>query len=333
MNFPLKVVGAALIVAALVSCSPAPVGHTPAAPQTVGMDVQPRTTDVQVGGTARFAALVTGTADTSVLWDIVESSGGAVDSTGLYTAPPAAGVYHVRATSRASPSVQAQSTVNVVAVPVVTVAISPRTPSVVAGGTIAFTAVVGNASNTAVTWSVPTPACGTITQAGVYTAPAAAATCAVVATSQQDPSRSDTATVTVTAPPPPIVVTIAPSPAAVDSCRSITFSATVTGTSNTAVTWSVQEGVAGGSITSTGVYTAPENAGTYHVVATSAADAARTAAAAVAVTDRILSVAVAPQTVQVAPGGTAQFTATVTTTCGATTATKTVNAFGTIVQR
>jgi hypothetical protein len=98
------------------------------------------------------------------------------------------------------------------------------------------------------------------------------------------------------------------------------------------VTWSVQEGAAGGTITPTGVYTAPENAGTYHVVATSAADISRTAVAAVAVTDRILSVAVSPQTVQVPPGGTAQFTATVTTTCGTTTATKTVNALGQIVE-
>ncbi|MCW3099895.1 MAG: chiB1, partial [Chthonomonadaceae bacterium] len=48
---------------------------------------------------------------------------------------------------------------------------------------------------------------------------------------------------------------------------------TVTGTSNTAVTWSVQEGASGGSISSSGVYTPPATAGTFHVVATSVADA------------------------------------------------------------
>jgi hypothetical protein len=328
---PSTIAVGALILSALVSCSPAPAGHTPASSQAVAMDVQPRTTDLQAGGTAQFAAVVTGTADTSVVWDVIEASGGAVDATGLYTAPSTAGVFHVRATSRASPTAQAESTVNVVAPPVVSVAISPRTPSVVAGGTIAFTAAVSNASNTAVTWSVPTPGCGTITQAGVYTAPAVASTCAVVATSQQDPSRSDTVNVTVTAPPPPIVVTITPSPGAADSCRTATFSATVTGTSNTAVTWSVQEGATGGTITSTGVYTAPSSAGTYHVVATSAADASRSAIAPVAVTDRVLSVVVSPQTIQIPPGGTAQFTAAVTTTCGTSTATKTVNSFGQVV--
>jgi hypothetical protein len=99
------------------------------------------------------------------------------------------------------------------------------------------------------------------------------------------------------------------------------------------VTWSVQEGTAGGTITAAGVYTAPANAGTYHVVAASAANPSSTAVAPVAVTDRVLSVAVSPQTVQVPPGGTAQFTATVTTTCGTAVAVNTVNALGQIVER
>jgi hypothetical protein len=44
----------------------------------------------------------------------------------------------------------------------------------------------------------------------------------------------------------------------------------------------------------------------------------------VTVSDRILSVAVNPPTIQVAPGGSTQFTATVTTTCGTSTATSSV---------
>ncbi len=327
-----RIMVAAALVGALVACSPAPAGHTPNLAQTVGVGVEPSSTQVQAGTTARFAAVVTGTADTSVLWDVIESSGGVVDATGMYTAPAATGVYHVRATSRASPAATAQSTVTVVATPVVGVTISPRTPSVAAGGTGAFTAAVTNASNTAVTWSVPTAGCGTITQAGVYTAPSVAATCTVVAASQQDPSKLDVATVTVTAAPPPIVVTIAPSQGAADSCGTATFSATVTGTSNTAVTWSVQEGAAGGTISSTGVYTAPSVAGTYHVVATSAASPASSANVPVVVADRVLSVVVSPQTIQVPPGGTAQFTATVTTTCGAVVATSTINSAGQILR-
>lgn len=56
-----------------------------------------------------------------------------------------------------------------------------------------------------------------------------------------------------------------------------TFTATVSGSANTAVTWSITEGSAGGSITSGGVYTAPNTFGTYHVVATSVADPSKSA--------------------------------------------------------
>jgi hypothetical protein len=52
---------------------------------------------------------------------------------------------------------------------------------------------------------------------------------------------------------------------------SWTFSATVTGASNTAVTWSILE-PSGGSITEAGVYTAPDRPGTFTVAAVSQAD-------------------------------------------------------------
>jgi hypothetical protein len=53
---------------------------------------------------------------------------------------------------------------------------------------------------------------------------------------------------------------------------------------NSGVTWSVQEGAAGGTIDANGRYTAPAAAGTYHVIATSKADTNRTATAIVRVT-------------------------------------------------
>jgi len=65
------------------------------------------------------------------------------------------------------------------------------------------------------------------------------------------------------------------------------FTATVTGTSNTAVTWSVTGGNASGTLSSATAnpvtYTAPGSAGTYFVVATSAADSTKTATATVVV--------------------------------------------------
>ena len=117
-------------------------------------------------------------------------------------------------------------------------------------------------------------------------------------------------------PSPPVAVTVAPSTAAVNGCMSAAFTSQVAGSSNTALTWSVQEGAAGGAVTSAGVYTAPAAAGTYHVVATSAADPTKSASAAVTVTTKVLGVSVSPGGPAVQTGGTVMLTATVTTTCG-----------------
>jgi hypothetical protein len=78
-------------------------------------------------------------------------------------------------------------------------------------------------------------------------------------------------------------ISLSPSTAQTSIGGSVQFTATVTGASSTSVAWSVQEGASGGAITSQGLYTAPANAGTYHVVATSTADSALTATAAVTV--------------------------------------------------
>lgn len=80
-----------------------------------------------------------------------------------------------------------------------------------------------------------------------------------------------------------VMVSINPASATLKAGATQTFTATVTGHSNTAVTWKV-EGANSGSITSNGVYTAPATAGTYRVVATSVGDTKRSATANVTVT-------------------------------------------------
>jgi hypothetical protein len=77
-------------------------------------------------------------------------------------------------------------------------------------------------------------------------------------------------------PPPVIHVTISGPTGLLDSGASRTFSASVSGTSNLAVTWSVVES-GGGTVSAAGVYTAPAIPGTYTVKATSQADAAASA--------------------------------------------------------
>ncbi len=80
-----------------------------------------------------------------------------------------------------------------------------------------------------------------------------------------------------------VSVAISPTTATIVTTQSKTFTATVSNSSNTAVNWSVQEGSTGGTVTSAGVYTAPSQAGTYHVVATAQADASKSAVATVTV--------------------------------------------------
>jgi chitinase len=88
----------------------------------------------------------------------------------------------------------------------------------------------------------------------------------------------------VAAAPAPVAVSLSPASVTLPAGGTQTFVATVSGTTNKGVTWSVQEGSAGGSVSTAGAYKAPQTAGTYHVVATSSADVTKKASATLTVT-------------------------------------------------
>ena len=112
-------------------------------------------------------------------------------------------------------------------------------------------------------WSIQEGAVGgTIDSSGNYTAPSAQGTYHINAIAQVDASLSATAEVNVQP-----LVSVNPSVVNLKPSVQQTFKAFVLGGSSSGVTWSLQEGAAGGSITSAGVYTAPTVAGQYHVVA------------------------------------------------------------------
>lgn len=191
----------------------------------------------------------------------------------------------------------------------VSISISPGQATVSANAQVQFSASVGSAGNKTVLWSATG---GTVTDTGLFTAPALPTTCYVVATSQADPSRTATAVVTVVAP-----VVITPGTATLAPLATQTFTAVVTETGDTNVTWSIVEGASGGTITSGGVYTAPTVEGTYHVLATGVADPTKSATAPVTV---VAPVAITPNPATVATGGTQLFTASVRSS-GSTTMT------------
>lgn len=76
------------------------------------------------------------------------------------------------------------------------------------------------------------------------------------------------------------------------------------------VTWSIQEGEAGGFITSDGTYTAPARPGTYHVIAVSEEDEEQRAATEVTVISQG-SIGIQPAAVFLGPGGKKRFSAEV----------------------
>ena len=140
--------------------------------------------------------------------------------------------------------------------PTVTVSVAPASVSLTSlASSQQFSATVAGSSNTAVTWSV-SPQVGSISAAGVYTLPATVTTqqtVTIAATSAADSTTQAAAAVTLF---PPLAVSVAPAAVGLTpSSPPQQFSATVTGASNIAVSWSISPQV--GTISASGLYTPP----------------------------------------------------------------------------
>jgi len=131
------------------------------------------------------------------------------------------------------------------------ISVSPRIATV--GPTVQqrFTATVSGTSNSVVTWSA---SAGSISSDGTFTAPAAntETQITITATSVADSTRHASSLVTIQ-PASPIHVVISPLTATLSQMAQQRFTATVSGTSNSVVTWSASAG----SISSNGTFTAP----------------------------------------------------------------------------
>lgn len=260
----------------------------------ISVSISPSSASVAPGGTKQFSDTVSGTSNTTVTWSVDGVSGGnattgTISASGLYTAPSAAGSHTVTVTSAADTTKSAQAAVTVTSSSGVTVTINPSSATVTSGGTQQFSDTVSGTSNTNVTWSVDgvsggSATAGTISASGLYTAPNTAGSHTVTVTSAADTSKSATAQVTVSSG---ISITISPTSATLNTGGTQQFNDTVSGTSNTSVTWSV-DGVSGGNatigtISTAGLYTAPSSAGAHTVAVTSVADSTQSASANVSV--------------------------------------------------
>jgi hypothetical protein len=250
---------------------------------TIAITMSPTSATVSAGGTAQFQATVAGSSNTTVQWEVNQVAGGnaqagTISTTGLYTAPATTIALQVTVTAVAAAdptkTANANVTVNPISQPVISVTISPTTAIVAVSTNQQFAATVTGTTNTAVTWSVDgviggNMTVGAISTSGLYTAPATAGGHTVTATSVADSNASANAAASV------ISLSVSPPSTSLTYLGTQQFTATIQGTGNDGVTWSV-DGVAGGNktvgtITSRGLYSAPSTLGSYTVTATSAA--------------------------------------------------------------
>jgi hypothetical protein len=179
-----------------------------------------------------------------------------------------------------------------------TLSVSPSAASVFLGATQQFQAAMNGSAQSNVTWQVNGVAggdatLGVISSAGMYTAPQVLPPSTNITITAADGTASATAAVTLEAS---LSVSISPSTASVPNGGSQLFTANfaASGDPSQALVWSVGGIVGGNSVVGTvapdgalgGVYTAPvtiPSPATLTVTATSVADPAKTASAAVTV--------------------------------------------------
>jgi hypothetical protein len=252
----------------------------------------------------------------------------------VYTAPgsvPATNPVTVRARSNADPSAVAPASVTIGSAPV-TIQVIPAAATVSVNHRQTFQAQVQNSTNTAVIWQVngvaggntllgqvcvagSTP-CQPVTSAMSgsvdYLAPQAVPSpnpLMLAAVSQADTTRSAGSAITIL---PHVVVSISPPCATLAPGSSQPFTASVAGSANQQVTWNVTgtgcggPGTGCGTIDATGLYVAPAIApvpNTLSVVATSADDTSRAAAAAVSITTQPAIVSLLPSSATAGAAG------------------------------
>jgi hypothetical protein len=266
---------------------------------TVTVSISPDSASLLTGQTSTFTATVTGSSDKSVTWAVNGVAGGTstlgtITAAGLYTAPdtpPSPNAVTVKATSTVDSSASDSATVTISNPAPTLSAISPTnlaagssdTTITLTGSGFARQSVV-EASSTSLATSFVSD-----TQLAAVAPSTLLATAGTLSITVVNPSpgggTSATSLLTVS-----ITVSVSPATQSVNVNQTQQFTATVAGTTDQSVAWSVEGAVGGnttiGTITASGLYTAPAtppSPNSISVTATSAADPARSATATVTV--------------------------------------------------
>lgn len=285
---------------------------TVASPPVASVTVQPSAASVQVGATTTLTATAkdaSGTVVTTapITWNSSNTSVATVSGSGVVTGR-AVGTATISATSGGRTG---NATVNVVPVPVGSVAISPSTATMVPAQLLTLTAVVRDDNNAIVTdrpltWATTNSAVATVSTSGTVTAHAPG-TATVTATSE---GKTGTSTITVV-PMPVGSVVVSPSTASVTAGSTVVLSATMRDTSGAiatgrAVTWTSSDATIA-SVFGAGVVTGV-SPGTATITATSEGKSGHAVVTVLPVP--VAFVTLAPTSVTLNPGQTATLTAT-----------------------
>jgi hypothetical protein len=192
----------------------------------------------------------------------------------------------------------------------VTVTVTPATTSLLLGNSQTFSASVTGTTDTTVSWNVNaiaggSPITGTITSAGMYTAPAdlpISPTVQITATSNSDPTKFATAPLTITSD---VAIALTPSAIGVELGATQPFRAAISsnGHPDTAIRWSISSPAcpaACGALDANGNYTAPQflpSPASVTVTAQSVADPSKQAFATVTITSNFSLQLSAPSSV------------------------------------
>ncbi len=255
------------------------------------------------------------------------ATGGTITPQGIYTAPATAGTHRVIVGAEGS-LLRDTAIITVTAPTLTELRITPKTVSMAPGNTQQFnvTAKWSNGAVTVpnVTWSrVGGSSNGSVSSNGLYTAPSSAGTYRVIVAHNGGTLR-DTAVVTVTSTPPVLSsLSINPKTVTIPTGGTQQFTASAQwnngSTTVPSVTWSRVGGSSNGSVSSSGLYTAPATAGTYRVIVAHDGGTRRDTATVTVVAPTLTKLTISPKTVTLSPNGVQQFSATAQWSNGSTT--------------
>ncbi len=285
----------------------------------------PSTASLTTGGTQQFSVSGQWSNGTTTAPAVTYSAtGGSINAGGLYAAGSTAGSFRVIATQQGG-TLADTSAVTITTTPPVlqAVLLTPSSASLSTGATQQFS-VSGQWSNGATTAPAVTYSAtgGGVTSAGLYTAGNTAGSFRVIAV-QQGGTLADTSAVTLSSTPPVLqAVILTPSTASLTTGGTQQFSVSGQWSNGATTAPAVTYTATGGGVTSAGLYTAGNTAGSFRVIARQQSGTlADTSTVTLTTTPPVLqAVILTPSTASLTTGGAQQFSVSGQWSDGATTA-------------